>query len=752
MNVTVKMKTSALCFVCGGKGPSRTLHVKPRDSGSYFSFLENHEPPKGARHPGEDGIVTACSVCHAFLNQQWDSFEKTKTPLVKRLYWLKRVDNRSFTGAEMNLQGEYVAQIMGLQYTHGDSSIGASPFDCGSHAGISCSVQHAPLPTSPNDDSNMSSRNSEVQEENGLSEGYGAGVLDLSISPKKYKARRKKPQIAAQMVQHDINRNASTTPAIKCDPSAGKTCQRVVSTSAQIVCYVCATSCPTSLARFIYAAKYSDEPYFPFVLQMSAPHGAMPLTKTGVTQVCSECRKSLSRQWRIFESRGVPEQERIYKINDNPIIPMKLEDNSTSILQAKEICQNAVPAADVCYLCGDLSSLETMDWICTRHCGEADDTSRIVLPFIALLKCPTGARPMSLEGKVLVCCVCHDFIIEQWRSYESNSVPLENRKIYLRPVGHREAACIALPEKGNTISEVKSNGDHCGIDSRHNLNMSYQTNSNGRSTGDGIMALHEASRLFIMPANDSVINNCLQKLFVHPPIIGCQPKKCSTCLRDVLSLKLSCFCFLCGSDCGTCEDTIHSKQVFVLRSNPGTTTAVDKCLDSKAGLEKPFFSFIGNLAPAANAEPMMQDGTILSCYMCYHNLFSQWIRFSNSTDLEEQNPWLRRYRYKTIVCYTCGHDVARSKMRVATLDDYPQLNSIESPSTGAVWIKEDRSALLCSTCLQTYHRPANRPWQDDHVPTARKSTDTVPDVLFKVNFFIKFLPHNFMKLTCILMT
>lgn len=112
---------SRTCFVCGimGHNEQYWLRVKPSPGGPpnepYFPFLESHEPPAVYRGEGaRSGAVKACSLCYTLLLQQWESYEQDAKPHSQRIYWLKRCDGGPFTGAEMALQGEYAAQVLGL--------------------------------------------------------------------------------------------------------------------------------------------------------------------------------------------------------------------------------------------------------------------------------------------------------------------------------------------------------------------------------------------------------------------------------------------------------------------------------------------------------------------------------------------------------------------------------------------------------------------------------------------------------------
>lgn len=113
------------CFVCGAMGALERfqLRIKPnieRPTEPYFSFLETHEPPTGYHPPIHPVQMTvrSCYMCYSNLTYQWDVHERDGKPHQQRLYWLKRVDGKPYTGADMTMQGEYVAQVLGLSSEH----------------------------------------------------------------------------------------------------------------------------------------------------------------------------------------------------------------------------------------------------------------------------------------------------------------------------------------------------------------------------------------------------------------------------------------------------------------------------------------------------------------------------------------------------------------------------------------------------------------------------------------------------------
>ena len=110
---------TSVCYVCGFRGPAElySLRVRPnpeRPSEPSFPFLEGHDPPNGLAPASQQAYVRVCSICYTLLIQQWESYEREGRPYSQRLYHMKRFDGKNFIGAEMSLQGEYAAQMLGL--------------------------------------------------------------------------------------------------------------------------------------------------------------------------------------------------------------------------------------------------------------------------------------------------------------------------------------------------------------------------------------------------------------------------------------------------------------------------------------------------------------------------------------------------------------------------------------------------------------------------------------------------------------
>lgn len=293
------MTNNPICFVCGATGAGCFISTKPQKRGAYFSFLATHSPPDGANMPDSDGFVSACVVCKACLTEQWNSYERHKTPLVERIFWMKRIDDQAFTGAEISIQGEFVAQYIG---TNSNGLSIDEKLDHGSHdpnklrrkptgASLSGTVFDPEETSSSCDDA--------------------SGVLDLSTSPRKNSPNKS----SAQSTQ-----GFKTLPNAKSRPVASerklRTRHNSVQNASTFVCYTCRGlfSSPQK-SRFLSCTYTSDdEPYFPFVQKLTRPDGAKEITKSGLAEVCCDCRKTLSRQWRVFETRKVPVEKRVYDI------------------------------------------------------------------------------------------------------------------------------------------------------------------------------------------------------------------------------------------------------------------------------------------------------------------------------------------------------------------------------------------------------------------------------------------------------
>ena len=525
------MPSRVVCFVCGSLGGEYgQLHSKPPQGrkgdkinfdgikSAYFPFLEHHDPPQGCRPPDADGLVDSCRVCHAFLTQQWANYERSNTPAVKRLYWLKRLDDGQFTGAEMKLQGEYMAQVMGLQYQPtSDMSGGVAPpqaLSPDSRDGVKCDSGRT-----ISRDSNISAQGKKraFQDNSVHYGGEGGDVLDLSVSIK----------TEPSLVKH--TRKVSSDPSMdKVSPSSGEKTQRdshfhrssreKLSQPREpefdeyvFVCFTCGVESSGVAAKFVSSRVHAPgEPHFPFLARLIPCEGAFPMTAQGVCRVCDLCFSSLCHQWLAYEQHGTPSSARIFRLNNlffsndaslsmsgGPVGKSQNEGYDSHALNGKKesgtlMREGTCPTnedfnqrhigeqreckdddhheslREVCYLCSQLWSPLKMCPLYTSPTSSAKEVSHPYFPFIRELRRPQGARPLNPDGSVRVCISCNNNLQTQWLQYQSDGTPNSKRRYSLLPPS---ASAVPLqtsyPPHEQPLKERIKSPEHPHLSSKH---------------------------------------------------------------------------------------------------------------------------------------------------------------------------------------------------------------------------------------------------------------------------------------------
>ena len=685
------MLSKLVCFVCGSPGAGYSLHVKPREKGSYFPFLETHDPPKGSRPPTAEGIVDSCRVCHSFLNQQWDSFEVSKTPAMKRLYWLKRTDNGTFTGAEMRLQGEYAAQMMGLQYHPTPGTGTMSPYDYKAPKASSSrtNTQKTPSPSPSRPVSTASS-----------SRPPDDGALDLSFG-----SAEKKPQ-----AKDGLSGTSREVVKPKTEPMD----------TSSFMCFLCGNEQSISIARFIFAQKYTeDEPFYPFLTRIPIPPGVTMSASRGY-QVCRSCKNSLHTQWEQYKKETMPEYMQVFSINNRVV--------SGNAYPAKERPQSP-DGSEGCYLCGQVYQRSSMKQLNTRPPAESSKYS-MYFPFILSLQCPKEAKPVDQEGRTNSCRACYSYLQRQWQAYQNDNVPMERRHFLLRPLSEigKESEPSQKKDAKDASGEVQplnirvssALGGTTAVTT--GTTSSYMVNS----LMPGLLAIaphlspqmmlssmYGSSQMFYPGASTkppegpskSPVKSRVDEPKVEmkrPGSTGVSGKSSPGKARDIYTKPVMIkgrtsdtsdaeHCFICGSRCGG--------KICKLRSHPSQPDTID----SRNIPTEPFFPFITNQEPAPKARRLSESGSANTCRFCFFHLLNQWKEYEKSTHPSDLNRWMRKYNYKIYVCYTCGILTPRSDVKTLNTKKFSTLPLMPKPSMG-VQMQDDGSVVVCRGCRDDLQR------------------------------------------------
>lgn len=652
------MPSRTVCFVCGSVGAELSIHIKSRDKGPYFPFLEHHDPPKGSRLPGPDGLVDSCRVCYAFLTQQWEAYERSKTPAIKRLYWLKRADNGHFTGAEMKLQGEYMAQVMGLQYqTTNDSYNPSSSPERPSYSRDGYLIpsnhhtrdpprNHHPVHQAPD------------------------GALDLSVGPTK--------------VATDLAR-------------AGHSQRHVARDS--YTCFTCGKEKQISHCKLASAVRQAgNEPYFPFLEKIVPPRGASSISSQGLVQLCEHCFTSLFQQWLTYERAGVPPSARMYSVGDDHITT-----KSQGVREIRESYEKEKTSdAETCYLCGQSYPIKSIRPLYTIPSQE----NKLVMyfPFIRELRRPHGSRPLNPDGTVLVCQNCHHNLQSQWCHYEAKKIPLIQRRYSLLPVSG--SYTVPLPDKPHHSKESEKphpKPPSDGSDVTQPLNIQISKSplpSSLPGSAQGLLAIAqpmvkteavEGQGSSVPSTIPNSVNNALaaKVLEHHRQLAETKPSSSSGAsiphpLQQATSIPKK-VCFICGEKCLiTKARTLCSYPMRHEAKTPNSQSA-------------PYFPFLASRDPAPGAELNTEDGTVTACSYCFCSLITQWKEFEESKDPEDHKRWVRKYSVQDFVCYVCGTSVARKAMRTLEVHKFPFLKEHKAPPHALVFSSGEEIA-ACSSC------------------------------------------------------
>ena len=647
-----------ICFVCGNPGAETSIHVHQQEKGPYFPFLEHHDPPKGTRQPARDGSVDCCRVCFAFLTTQWELYERNKTPAIKRLYWLKRADNGNFTGAEMRLQGEYIAQVMGLQYQPGCYELDSALSPENSNMDSSFHTRSV----NNNSRSQQYSHQSTNEKVSDITPNpFVDSALDLSTPKKK-------------MEHYSITKNSNTEPS---------------KDSRSFICYVCGQQHPLSYCSHIDIVQQNiNEPYFPILGTVKPYPGTDLITSSGQVKACGHCKNILYQQWQAYEMSGTPVSLRTYKT------PTKSFKNvpTDTISDCKTVKDNE-RSSFICYICGISNNVENAGLLNTLP-PKSPSSVVMFFPFIRELERPRGAEPLRPDGSVFACVKCYGSLSYQWQVQEMEGVPLYHRNYSLH--------FLAVKGSSQEIDKATKTSDS---DSVKPLNIQISMASPLQKSQDSVASVFPTTQglLAIAPvidsSNSSLTAHASSESLSNSPLKfhdACIDSKTSVCdstggVRTVphplqqVSVMPKRVCFLCGERC--LINKMHHLCSYPARHEAKHTNA----------RVEPFFPFLTSCEPAPKADPITEEGSVTACNICYHTLMKQWSDFEQSTNPADSNRWLRKYVMLNYSCYVCAVVCERKYLRSLSTEKFHFLKEHKAAPDSLI-MDDGQMVAVCKSC------------------------------------------------------
>ena len=733
------------CFICGsGVTPGKELGLQvayQKERLPFFPFLQNQEAAPGACEVSPDGHALVCAVCHCFLTEQWNSFERSRTPLEKRMYWLKRpyqCDSRRVP-QEWNLSYDLERRI-GQGYDGGadsdfsDFSDNDNMSDQEMDAVDRASVGKCPRASgkSPRDSgrkNNVTSVKNSPDSQRAIR--YPVGVCGAQRSPKA----------------------ESVVPARRGAKMMNTVCQASESVAKPqerfpLRCYEGPLSDPPVQDNGVIMRnrRWLEEPR---QIQRGADSSCAPSRHllyrgtgehhtTATVTTRSAPGENNSDNSEEDEINITSDDDRdMYGSRAGPSIQLRPARDLSARKSAQErAAKESRPEECVCYVCG--TGLKHDDCFKVSVQKQERAQGEPFFPFLWLHSPPRGAVPISLAGTTLVCGSCHTSLMQQWQSFQLADVPVLQR-LYVVPLNQTTSAVRPpqlTPQEGKPQEPMqcipKPKASHeacylCGQECGGDMRVAYAQAGVGKSRGvmyfpfinmlpcppnaQGLshgrvhccpqchLILEEiwgAYRLSLSEELITSVSSFLVRYHTAMAIEGCEPAHSQRGLASRPGSSMS-VCYLCGAD-------LFAGGEYQLHVNP----------PGRCGEREPFFPFLTVHPPAPRAKPADATGLVSACNLCYHDLCAQWALHENrgqgpatpsTSSLPSGNPqlpsspWARQYNCEAFVCFFCRQEQRRQgRLCAVTMARLPVF--LYAPRSTRTLLVDDGKRLVIGACVE----------------------------------------------------